>query len=221
MSCNSLAQNGLRLAVDIKYNKMKLYLSFGITYIAILLGVNLAIDFSWQTILNFLLVAVIVCLPALIVMILCRLAPKKVYNPNNKLFSVRKKENKFYEKIKIRRWKDKVPEAGKLGGFKKDKLESPKDPEYLRKFLVESCIAEAIHTLSICWGIVSLLLVPRSLLLCFGVPLCVFNLLIHIMPVMIQRYIRPKLLRALELLQRLQAKANQPADTDLEEANVK
>ena len=190
---------------------MKFYLKYGIIYIALVLGVNLALDFSWKTLLNFLIVAAIVCLPALVISVLVRFVPKSIYNPNNKLFNVRKKENKLYEKLKIRKWKEKVPEAGKLGGFEKDKLASPKDPEYLRKFLVESCIAEAIHSLSIWWGIFSLIFVnmcvPKAAVFSLGLPLVFFNVMVHIMPVMIQRYIRPKLMRALEHVVRMQQRA--------------
>lgn len=177
---------------------MKFYFKYGVIYIALVLAINLALDFSVQTLLNFLLVAAIVCLPAIVMSLLVRIVPKKIFNPANKVFRVKSKEKKFYEKLKIRNWKSKVPEAGKLGGFKKDKLYDPKNPEYLRKFLVESCIAEAIHSLSICWGIASLLLIPKNLILPLGIPLMLFNVFVHIFPVMIQRYIRPKLLRTLD-----------------------
>lgn len=204
---------------------MKFYLKYGIIYLALVLGVNLALDFSWKTLLNFVIVGSIVCLPALAISVLVRFVPKGVYNPNNKLFNVRKKENNFYEKLKIRKWKEKVPEAGKLGGFKKDKLASPKDPEYLRKFLVESCIAEAIHSLSIWWGIFSLIFVnmclPKEAIFRLGLPLVFFNALVHIMPVMIQRYIRPKLMRALEHVQRLEERAAaKVADTAATESDL-
>lgn len=176
---------------------MKMYLKYGSIYILLVLAINLIIDFSYKTILNFLYVVAIVCLPAIIVSVVCRIVPKGIYNPNNKIFNVRKRENKFYEKLNIRRWKTKVPEAGKLGGFQKDKLAQPLDSEYLRKFLIESCIAEAIHTCSICWGIISLLFLPKNLILPLGLPLSLFNVFVHIFPVMIQRYIRPKLMRTL------------------------
>lgn len=188
---------------------MKMYLKYGAIYITLVLAINLALNFSLQTFLDFLMVAAIVCLPAIVMSILVRIVPKKIFNPDSKLFRVKPKENRLYEKLKIKRWKAKVPEAGKISGFKKDKLYDPKNPEYLRKFLVESCIAEAIHSLSICWGIVSLLLIPKKLILPLGIPLMLFNVFVHIFPVMIQRYIRPKLMRTLNHVMRAAARENQ------------
>ena len=188
---------------------MKLYLKYGIIYLALVLGINLAFDFSWLTFGNFWLVAAIVCLPAVVVVIIVRLMPRRLYNPENKIFAVRKGENKIFERLNVKKWKEKIPEAGKTGGFARDHIYDPRNPDYIKKYIIEGCIAEALHTLSIIWGFVALFFIPRNLILPMGVPLTLFNFFIHFFPMLIQRYMRPRLLRTLERLTKAQAEKQQ------------
>ena len=50
-----------------------------------------------------------------------RLLPAKCADHTKKMFTVSVKEKKFYEKLKIRLWKDKIPEIGHFTGFRKNK----------------------------------------------------------------------------------------------------
>lgn len=192
---------------------MKLYLRYGIIYIALVLGINLAFDFSWATLGDFFYVIAIVALPAIIVSIVVRIVPQSIFNPKNALFNVKEKETQRLQKLKVHKWKDKIPEVGSAKGFKKNKLYDPYNPNYIKEFLKESCIAEAIHSMSILWGLVSLLLVPKHLLLPLGIPIFVFVFLVHIFPILIQRYIRPRLQRTLEMIEKRQAKQQQTENT--------
>ena len=87
----------------------------------------------------------------LIISALIFLTPDKWYKKENKLFRVYKWEKRFYEKIKIKSWKDIIPiGAGPFGvGFKKDKIYNKNDISYLNKFYAESCKAEVMHFLSL------------------------------------------------------------------------
>ena len=62
----------------------------------------------------------------------CRLLPARFANHEKKIFKVGAKEKKFYEKLRIRKWKDLVPEIGQFTGFRKNKLDDPKNPKYLK-----------------------------------------------------------------------------------------
>ena len=62
-----------------------------------------------------------------------RFVPFKLFCHQHKLYTVKKKEISFYEKLRIKKWKDKVPELGKTGGFSKRNLQST-NLEYLKKF---------------------------------------------------------------------------------------
>lgn len=183
---------------------MKLYFKYGAIYVALVLGINLAFNFSWGTVGNFFLVAAIVCFPAIVVALLVHLIPKTFYNPKNKIFAARKGEDKLFEKLNVKKWKDKIPEAGKTGGFARNHLYDPRNPDYIKKYIIEGCLAEALHSLSIIWGIAALFLVPKQLVLPMGVPLALFNFFVHIFPILIQRYMRPRLMKTLERLTKAQ-----------------
>ena len=88
----------------------------------------------------------------------CRLLPKKWANHEKKIFQVSAKEKKFYEKLKIRKWKDRVPEIGQFTGFRKNKLENPQSVEYVERFLLEACYGEIGHFVSLFSGFLIVLL---------------------------------------------------------------
>ncbi len=88
----------------------------------------------------------------------CRLLPKKWANHEKKIFQVSAKEKKFYEKLKIRKWKDGVPEIGQFTGFRKNKLENPQSVEYVERFLLEVCYGEIGHFVSLFSGFLIVLL---------------------------------------------------------------
>lgn len=128
-----------------------------------------------------------------IVMIL----PKKMFNPQNKVFKVFSWEKKFYEKLKIKAWKDLIPIGkGPLGlGLRKDVLQDKNNLVYLEKFLLESCKAETMHFYSIFFGF---LIIPIFKInhLGISIPVASVNAILQLLPFMVQRYTRPKLLKA-------------------------
>lgn len=121
--------------------------------------------------------------------------PRKFYSQNNKLFKVFSFEKKFYENIGIKKWKDYLPiGAGPLGiGFKKDKVSEPDNPDYLLKFMEESCLAEFMHIISAFLGFLLLLISPKSIMLSIALPVCIVNFVLQLLPFFVQRYNRPKL----------------------------
>ena len=119
----------------------------------------------------------------------CRLLPKRCANFEKKRFSVSKKEKKFYEKLKIRKWKDFVPEIGQFTGFRKNKLENPQSIEYVERFLMEACYGEIGHFFSFFTGFLIVLLFPVFPgWWYFSVPVAVINLLMNIPSFFILRY---------------------------------
>lgn len=122
--------------------------------------------------------------------------PKKIFNPQSKIFKIFKWERHFYEKIGIKKWKDYLPiGAGPIGiGFKKDKVLEPDNPEYIYKFLEESCIAELMHLVSAIAGFLLLIIAPSHTLMQIVFPVCIVNFLLQALPFFTQRYNRPKLM---------------------------
>jgi glycosyl-4,4'-diaponeurosporenoate acyltransferase len=117
-----------------------------------------------------------------------------VYNPDKKIYKTFKWESKFYSKIKILSWKDKIPELGFLAGFVKTKVVSD-DPSYLYKFAKETVYAEVMHIISALVGFVIILIPPYELMFNFAFPIALINFILNILPIFVQRYNRPRLLR--------------------------
>lgn len=117
--------------------------------------------------------------------------PKSCWNYEKKYFSVSKKEVRFYEKLKIRKWKDKVPELGKSAGFSKSNLQSL-EVDYLKKFLYETCIGEILHLSGALFGFTCLFFFPVKDFY-FVLPIVILNFVLNLLPCFIQRYNRARL----------------------------
>ncbi len=131
-----------------------------------------------------------------VVAIIVRILPKKLVNPFNKIYTVHKWETKLYLKLGVRKWKDLIPETGKmLVGFDKHKLANLSDNEYLFIFMRETVYAEIMHFIS---AILSFFVVfiNLKLWLIVGLPTAIVNFILQILPVIVQRYNRPKLMLA-------------------------
>ncbi|MBE7087583.1 MAG: hypothetical protein E7369_04705, partial [Clostridiales bacterium] len=77
------------------------------------------------------------------------LLPKNWFNENRKIFVAKNSECKFYEHLKIKKWKDKVLELGCFTSFSKSKIVKPKDPEYLKQFIIESNYGIVCHIVGV------------------------------------------------------------------------
>lgn len=122
--------------------------------------------------------------------------PKKFYSYNNKFFKVNEKCFLITKKLKVQKWKDKVPEMGKTSNFPKDKIYSTKTP-YLKKFLHESCFAEFLHIVVIITQF-ALLFFMRVNSYLYAIPILLVSTYLHILPCIIQRFVRFKLVRIYE-----------------------
>lgn len=120
------------------------------------------------------------------------LMPKKWFNANRKCFIVSKKEQAFYEKLAIRKWKDYIWELGGLGGFSKSKIKEPKNPKYFERFIIESNRGVVEHLLGTFFGFSICFIIPHHIW-SIAIPIAVINLVLNILPTMILRYNMPKL----------------------------
>jgi len=129
------------------------------------------------------------------------LVPKKYFNENARLFKERRFESSFYRKIKVVKWKDKLPDAGKLIHFQRDSLPEDIDQDYINRFITECCIAELGHLSVGILGFSSLFFVflirVQSRLEHLGVflILAIMDLLIQMLFIIVQRYNRPRLIK--------------------------
>ncbi|MBO5277186.1 MAG: hypothetical protein J6B05_00860 [Clostridia bacterium] len=170
---------------------MILYLVIiAIAVLAIAAVVSLAASTAFFSVLGWtaLATAAVILVDALTATI-CRLLPAKCANPEKKIFQVSAKEKKFYEKLKIRKWKDRVPEIGQFTGFRKNKIVDPKSVEYLERFLLEACYGEIGHIVSCITSYLILLLFPLyELWFAVAIPVATVSLLLNIPSFCILRY---------------------------------
>ncbi|MBR2391933.1 MAG: hypothetical protein IKB06_05550 [Clostridia bacterium] len=187
---------------------MVLYLSVVFVAMALISMFNIALgSYGFNNYQLWVILAVIVSVVAeiaiqgLIAFIVNHL-PKKWFAHDKKCFQVSKRERNFYEKIKIRSWKDKVWELGALGGFRKNKIADPTSPDYLLQFIVESNIGVVAHLVGIFFGFAVIFILPLEFAFKIGVPVALVNLLLCSLPTMILRYNIPKLKVAYERARR-------------------
>ena len=131
-----------------------------------------------------------------------RLMSKKI-NPFSKFFNERKGERTFYEKIGVRKFKDKIPELGKtLKFFDKTKVPENPNSEYMLMFIHETALAELMHLITVFVAPLILVIMPLRYLLYISLPIMIVNILLQIMPIIVQRYTRPKLVAGYKRLLR-------------------
>ena len=124
---------------------------------------------------------------------LIRRLPEKMFAPGKAVFNVGKAERRFYRKIMVNSWSDKVPELGGFTDFHKDRFESPSDTRYLARFLLESNYGAVIHLENTLSGI-ALIFVPPFGGLGVTLPVAVTNLVLSMLPFFILRNNTPPLL---------------------------
>jgi glycosyl-4,4'-diaponeurosporenoate acyltransferase len=103
-------------------------------------------------------------------------------------------ERARYERLGIRRWKDGVPEAGGLfaGGVSKRRL-TTRDRDGLRRFAAETRRAELAHWLAAAGGPLFVVWNPPVI----AVVMVVYGIAVNAPFIVIQRYNRARVLRAL------------------------
>lgn len=128
-----------------------------------------------------------------------RRLPKKWMNPNKKIFHTSDREMKFYEKIGVRKWKDKVPELGGFTSFHKNKLSDPWNNEYVERYMLEACYGVIIHLFSPFFGFLIIALDYKMytgwswMWLTIMIPVAIVNAILIVMPAFILKYNLPKL----------------------------
>lgn len=128
----------------------------------------------------------------IVVALAVRLIPEERLNPFARTFIAGKAERQFYSLIKVRRWKDYIPETGKyLVHFAKDKIAEPHNNEYIIKFLRETCYASLMHVFSFAIPFAFMPFLPIPLPISLAVT--GVNAFLQMLPVFVQRSNRPRL----------------------------
>lgn len=148
----------------------------------------------------------------------CLKLPERMFSSEKKFFQVSKREQRFYEKIGIKSWKDKVWELGGLGGFRKNKLKDAGSSTYLHRFIIESNRGLAGHVINIFTGFLVILILPLKYAWRIGFPVACVGALLNILPSLVLRYNLPKLHIAHKRATRLEERAKQELETNEDES---
>ncbi len=152
-------------------------------------GIGWEGSFAWVGIA----VAIMVVIDA-VTAIIVHAVPERKIDPFAEIFMVSQRERRFYEKLGVKTWKDVIPESGKyLCHFAKDKIAEPNNNLYVLKFLRETCYAEIMHVISFVLSFVPLIFMPYRLQIVL--PIVLTNALLQVLPVIVQRYNRNRLVK--------------------------
>ncbi|NCB48803.1 MAG: hypothetical protein EOM55_04235 [Clostridia bacterium] len=137
-----------------------------------------------------------------------RQIPERKINEKSRFFKVRKWEKKLFSFLKVKKWKDNIPElGGLLKYFDKSFVQEKAESKYMMKFIKETCYAEIMHVISLFLAPIVLIVLPRNFLLTIVLPVMIVNILLQIPPILVQRLNRPKLEFAYKRLKRTEEMA--------------
>ncbi len=147
--------------------------------------------------------------------------PRKWFAPNNSSLGCYKweKNGSIYEKLHIRKWKDKLPDMSKIckSMFPKKINNSSKADDLLRLYQ-ETCVAELVHNVLSALSLACIYIYPGK----GGFLICLFWIVVGNLPfIIIQRYNRPKILKAYLKLcnheySKIKVNENENTDFDLQ-----
>ena len=186
---------------------MKLYLTVISLTAAVITGIHIALGIAP---FHYVLIAVLWCIALEFAIdggmaILIRLTPDRWYPTFSPRFRVSAFEKKLYLKLKVRLWKDKIWELGGLGGFSKKHISSPRDPEYIERFIIECNKGVLTHRLSYPIGFLAMLTLPGVCALTIALPVAIVNLFLNVLPTLALRYNTPLLQAVLKNLKKKSA----------------
>ena len=124
--------------------------------------------------------------------------PKSWFTRDKKGFVPNKLECKFFDKLFIKKWKDKVLELGFATNFSKNKIAEPSNNAYIERYIVEANYGISVHLACMLCGFLVILIYP-SLWLMVGLPVNLINILLNFMSFAALRYNLPKLHKVYEL----------------------
>ena len=197
---------------------MKLYLTIiggCMAVIAAIVTLVWQVNYFYTLAFTALAVVLVITVDALTATV-ARLLPKACANHEKKSFIVGAKEKKLYEKMKIRKWKDLVPEIGHFTGFRKNKIAEPQSVEYVDRFLLEICYGEIGHFFSLFLGFTVLCLYPLSdVWFALAIPVAIVNVFLNLPSLLVLRYNSYKLVvlkKSLLKKQQRAQKAEKPVE---------
>jgi len=136
-----------------------------------------------------------------------RCLPKSKFEGVHPRFCAGEKECRCYERLGIKRWKDKVLELGCFTRFRKNRIADPNDNAYVLRYITEANYGVACHVACIAFGWACVFCAPVNLWLTVGLPVYCVGALLNLPPLFILRYNLVKLHKLYRLNEKKAARA--------------
>ena len=151
-----------------------------------------------------------------IVAIICsKLIPNKWFDKDSKFYMPSAKQCKFYEKLGVKKWKDKTLEMGFLNGFRKNKIEN--EAEHIERFILENKKGYLTHFVSVIASALAIFILPIKFWLPLELPIIITSIILNIIPMIILKYNMPRLKTLLRFNQRKKNNMQQENKADNQE----
>lgn len=159
-----------------------------------------------------------------VILVFARYFTKKNFNPNSKLFTIPQWEQEFYKEIKIDKWKSIVPDFGNLVRFKKKiDIKDRRNSKFYERFLYENINASILHFVDILLSPLFFSFIRPEFYVTIGLVGFILVFILNILPVMLQRYLRPRVLKIYNKLksQEIQCSENLSSSYDIQKVSIK
>ena len=124
---------------------------------------------------------------------------KKCIKHDNRFYLASQKEQLFYRRIGVQKWKDHIPELGQFTGFHKSSVINPRDNTYIKRYIMEICYGIAGHFWSMPLSFLIIFIDWRmwsgasNLWITIAIPVAVVSVVLNFLPYVVLRYNLPKL----------------------------
>ena len=162
------------------------------TFVIALANFLVSGDYSAVNLLSFALktsagTLSVIAVDGIFAFLIRRCLPESLFTADRNFFTVSKKEFDFYRKLKIKKWKDLVPELGLFTGFSKREIADHNDSEYLGKFLLEANFGVIIHLENAFLGFL-IAFIPFCSAPSIWIPVAAVNFILSMLPVFVLRF---------------------------------
>ncbi len=176
-----------------------------VSSLMIISGNTAALGFTWEKFVSVSLsvavgVIAVISADGIGAIAIRRLTPSNWYHPKRCIFKISRCERNIYCSLRVKKWKNLVPELGMFTGFSKREVKSISDKKYLERFLTESNYGTVIHLENAFFGFV-IMFIPCCSAPSVWLPIFVVNFILSIMPVAVLRYTSYTLLRLYKRLE--------------------
>lgn len=131
--------------------------------------------------------------------------PRSIFRPDRFPFRpyAFEKDGAVYTKVYVHKWKDLMPDASKvISKMTKKRIHKNVDAAALERLVQETCVAESVHWILIALTPLYSIGIPRG----YGILFSVLYALGNLVFIIIQRYNRPRFIKACELMKKREKK---------------